>query len=114
MREGISPGWGDNYDAILEGQFVDVTGVAAGRYYLVHRANANRKLVESDYDNDAASLLISLSWPHGRSHRPRVAVLGSCPDAEVCPAGPVFERPLLDGLAIARQERVVPYALDYR
>src|SRR5262245_20212263 len=39
LRQGISPGYGDDYDPALEGQFVDVTSVPAGRYLLVHRAN---------------------------------------------------------------------------
>ena len=35
IRMGISPGFGDDYDPQLEGQFVDVTGLSAGRYDLV-------------------------------------------------------------------------------
>ena len=105
MREGVSPGYGDNYQAVLEGQFVDVTGVAPGRYYLVHRVNADRKLRESDYGNNAASILISLRWPRGRTRRPAIDVLDRCEDTEACPGeSPTpaqLERPLFDGAALA-------------
>ena len=60
VSEGISPGYGDDYEPALEGQYLDVTSVPAGRYLLVHRANPDRTLEESDYDNNAASVLIQL------------------------------------------------------
>jgi hypothetical protein len=82
--EGISPGYGDDYSPIKEGQFLDVTGVPAGRYWLVHRTNVNRALLESDYSNDAASVLISLRWPAGTGSPPRVAVLRHCVDTARC------------------------------
>src|SRR4051812_5869591 len=101
LEEGISVGYGDVYFANLEGQFVDVTGVPAGQYYLVHRANADRKLVESDYSNDAASLLIELSWPDGTSAAPAVKVLRGCPSTDSCP-GPRQQPPLLSRRAAER------------
>jgi hypothetical protein len=85
VTEGISTGYGDDYPPIKEGQYLDVTHVRAGRYYLVHRTNADRSLVESDYSNDAASLLVSLTWPHGRHHAPRVKTLRTCQDSDRCP-----------------------------
>lgn len=42
VRQGISPGYGDDYVPRLEGQSIDVTGVASGRYVLVHRVNPDR------------------------------------------------------------------------
>ena len=86
MREGISPGFGDDYGANLEGQFVDVTRVPAGRYFVVHRVNADKKLLESRYSNNAASVLVSLTWPRGTKAAPRVKVLRRCPDTERCDA----------------------------
>jgi Lysyl oxidase len=81
LQQGISPGFGDDYDPGLEGQFVDVTTVPAGRYLLVHRANPERALEESDYGNNAASVLIQLR----RSGAiPTVRVLERCPDSETC------------------------------
>ena len=39
-----------------------LTGLPAGRYVLVHRVNADRRLRELDYANNAASLLLELRW----------------------------------------------------
>jgi hypothetical protein len=81
IQEGISVGYGDDYAATLEGQYLRLTGLSSGRYVLVHRVNAGRRLRELRYGNNAASLLIELSW---RKHQPRVRVLRSCPDSARC------------------------------
>jgi Lysyl oxidase len=106
VDEGISVGYGDVYFANLEGQFVDVTGVPAGEYYLVHRVNADRKLLESDYSNDAASLLVDLSWPQGTSQAPTVKVLRQCPATDSCP-GPRQQPPRLTRRVAERYARTV-------
>jgi hypothetical protein len=82
ILEGLSPGFGDDYVPLLEGQFIDVTGLPPGRYVLVHRANPARDLRESSYANNAASALLEL----GRDGRGRatVAVLATCPDSARC------------------------------
>jgi hypothetical protein len=84
VTEGISVGYGDDYAPQLEGQYVDVTGVQPGRYVLVHRVNQDHSLQESDYTNDAASVLVSL-WPAGYGNSPAVEVLQTCPGSETCP-----------------------------
>jgi hypothetical protein len=81
IREGISVGYGDDYDPTLEGQYVDVTGLAAGRYLLVHRVNETQALQESRYDNNASSLEIRLRWRNGR---PSVEQLRRCPGRDGC------------------------------
>jgi Lysyl oxidase len=81
IDEGISPGYGDDYVPRLEGQYVDVTSVPAGRYLLVHRANPERAFAESDYENNAASLLIQL---RRTGQVPTIRVLASCPESETC------------------------------
>jgi hypothetical protein len=88
VREGISVGYGDFYAAHLEYQDLPIDGLADGRYVLVHRANADRRLVESDYTNNAASLLLDLRWHDGV---PSMKVLASCPDSARCdrPGGAV-------------------------
>jgi hypothetical protein len=83
LREGISPGYGDNYNANLEGQYLPLKGLPSGRYLLVHIVNADRHLLESNYDNNASSLLLSLRRGGGR---PRMRILGVCPDTESCTA----------------------------
>ena len=84
VRQGISPGFGDDYAPGLENQFVDVTNVPAGRYMLVHRVNPERTLEEAGHENNAASVLIQL---RRTGAIPTVRVLGRCPDAETCRRG---------------------------
>jgi hypothetical protein len=82
IREGLSPGFGDDYVPLLEGQFIDVTGLPPGRYVLIHRVNPARDLRESSYANNAASALLEL----GRDGQgpATVTVLATCPDAASC------------------------------
>jgi Lysyl oxidase len=82
ILQGISPGYGDDYVPNLEGQFVDVTDVPAGRYLLVHRVNADGDLHESNYENNAASVLFELTRPAGVP--PKVRVLAECPGSASC------------------------------
>ncbi|HEY2938975.1 MAG TPA: lysyl oxidase family protein [Gaiellaceae bacterium] len=82
ISEGLSPGFGDDYVPVLEGQYIDVTGLPAGRYVLVHRANPGRDLRESSYANNAASVLVELR--RGADERASVSVLANCP-APRCP-----------------------------
>ena len=84
VEEGTSVGYTDRYPANFHGQNLDLTGVPAGRYWLVHRVNADFGLRERDYGNDAASLLVRLTWPHGRRAPPHVVVLRACERAH-CP-----------------------------
>jgi Lysyl oxidase len=81
LVEGISVGYGDDYPANLEGQSLRLTGLPAGRYVLIHSVNVHRRLRETDYGNNAASLLLRLRW---RAGAPRLRVLRSCPDTERC------------------------------
>ena len=81
---GISVGYGDRYEAHIEGQFIDVTGLRSGRYELVHRVNTDGKLAELDYTNNASSVLFSLKWRADRRRVPAVRVLRSCPGSETC------------------------------
>jgi hypothetical protein len=85
IREGISIGWGDNYRPHLEGQEFELTGLAGGRYVLVHRVNPRRQLQESDYSDNTASMAIDLSWPRGRKLPPRIDVAARCPRTATCP-----------------------------
>jgi hypothetical protein len=50
--QGLSPGWADVYPSQLAAQWVDVTGLPAGRYCLVQRVDpANRILEANDANN---------------------------------------------------------------
>jgi Lysyl oxidase len=81
LVEGISVGYGDDYRANLEGQSLSLSGLPAGRYVLVHSVNSGRRLRETDYSNNASSLLLRLQW---RTGAPRIRVLRRCPDSGGC------------------------------
>jgi hypothetical protein len=82
LTEGISVGYGDDYEPTLEGQSLRLTGLRGGRYVLVHRVNVERALRESNYDNNASSMLVELRW----RGRPTVRPLRTCPQRASCPA----------------------------
>jgi Lysyl oxidase len=104
VTEGISVGYGDDYAPIKEGQDVDVTGVPAGRYYLVHRVNSDRSLLETNYANDASSVLVDLEWPNGTQSAPTVKVLNTCSRTDRCPI-PIMTRRKASGLAASAIDR---------
>jgi glucose/arabinose dehydrogenase len=83
IREGISVGYGDDYKAFLEYQDLPLTGLADGRYVLVHRVNADGRLHELTEENNAASLLLDIRWVAGK---PSVRILARCPDTDRCDA----------------------------
>ena len=78
-------GWGDDYEPHGEGQQIDLTGLPAGDYVLVHTANPDRRLRETDYGNNSASLRLRLGWSGGRDGRPVIEVLARCPSGPSCP-----------------------------
>jgi Lysyl oxidase len=82
ISEGISPGFGDDYVPLLEGQYIDVTELPAGRYVLVHRANPDHDILEADYDNNAASVLLVLR--RDSDGETSVSVLATCPTTPNC------------------------------
>lgn len=83
VSEGMSVGYGDDYTPQLEGQYIDVTGVAPGQYVVVHRVNQDGSVHETNYTNDAASVLINL-WPAGYGVAPYLTVLATCPTSDHC------------------------------
>jgi Lysyl oxidase/WD40-like Beta Propeller Repeat len=73
--EGSSVGYTDRYPAFFHGQQLNITRLPAGLYWLVHRANEDFHLREARYDDNAASLLIRLTWREGT---PSVKTLRAC------------------------------------
>jgi Lysyl oxidase len=61
LREGISVGYGDDYDAHLEGQEIDITDLPPGRYVLVHTVNPDRSLAELTYRNNTSRATIRIA-----------------------------------------------------
>lgn len=81
IEQGTSSGYTDLYPPYFHGQNLELRGVPAGVYVLVHRANPDEALEELDYGNNAASLRIRLTW---RGGTPRVEVLRRCPASDRC------------------------------
>jgi len=82
---GVDRGWRDIYDPLKEGQYVYVTGVPAGDYYLVMGVNQDQSLQENDYSDNTSSAFVRLSWPNGTSNTPAVSVLRTCAGYDTCP-----------------------------
>ena len=70
LREGISVGYGDDYDAHLEGQSFDVTGLAGRPLPAGAPRQRGRVLRETDYSNNASSMSFELGWPNGKKSPP--------------------------------------------
>lgn len=58
--QGLSVGWGDLYEAALDCQWVDITNVAPGNYFLELTANPERKMVESRYSNNVLTVPVTI------------------------------------------------------
>lgn len=78
ITEGISVGFGDDYGPYLEGQYLPLNGLPAGRYDLVHEVNAGRELLEQRYDNNTSCVRLAISWPAGRDEVARIRRSGRC------------------------------------
>lgn len=57
---GISVGWGDRYGYNLSGQWVDITGVADGIYWLKSTVNYDQRLLEKDYTNNVGMVKVQI------------------------------------------------------
>ena len=64
--QGISVGWQDVYGKYLDCQWLDVTGVADGNYFLRVEVNVKHNPQESKYDNNVAVVLLRIGKPRPR------------------------------------------------
>lgn len=58
---GITPGWADVYYYNLYGQWIDITGIKDGTYYLKITMNPKRLFIEETYRNNVAQLKININ-----------------------------------------------------
>lgn len=65
---GISIGWADIYDRNLPGQWVDVTGLADGDYFLEVVIDPYERVDEIDDSNNSTELLVNLEIPAPNIH----------------------------------------------
>lgn len=59
--QGISAGYSDVYSAALDDQWIDVTGVANGNYWLEITADPENNITETDETNNSARVQITLN-----------------------------------------------------
>src|SRR2546423_2981272 len=60
VLQGVSVGWADVYTSQLDGQWVDITGVPDGKYWLQIVDDPQNRLVESNETNNTARIAIDL------------------------------------------------------
>ncbi|PAK27610.1 protein-lysine 6-oxidase, partial [Streptomyces sp. alain-838] len=66
VREVLDVGSGDTYSQDLPGQSFDITGVPNGTYYIQVLANPEKRLKETDLDNNSALRKIVLGGKPGK------------------------------------------------
>jgi hypothetical protein len=59
--QGNSVGWGDTYPAYIEGQELDITDIEDGSYLIISTINADRSLIESDYENNTTKMFVEIN-----------------------------------------------------
>jgi Lysyl oxidase len=57
---GLSVGWADRYGYKLPDQYIDITGLAAGRYRLIYTADAQDWFIESSPNNNRSCVTLQL------------------------------------------------------
>ena len=76
-KQGISAGWADIYDETLPDQWINVTDVAPGRYWLEVVVDPKNHVIEKDEGNNVARIPITLrdATPPGNDHFTQATVL---------------------------------------
>jgi hypothetical protein len=65
QTQGLRPGWADVYGSTLEGQFIDLTGVPDGVYWLEGDIDPNNQVVESNEANNNVRIPVGIGNPPG-------------------------------------------------
>ena len=60
VKQGISVGWADLYDKTLFGQWIDITDVPSGRYWLEVVIDPLNRIAESNEMNNTARIMIDV------------------------------------------------------
>ncbi len=58
--QGLRPGRSDVYDYSLDDQYIDITGVPNGQYWLEGTVDPNDKVLEKDETNNTARILVNI------------------------------------------------------
>jgi hypothetical protein len=59
--QGVNVGRADVYSSGLAGQWIDVTGVPAGQYFLEIKLDGENAMIEGDENNNAKTFLVNIS-----------------------------------------------------
>ena len=59
-NNGLQAGWADVYSQNLDCQFIDITGVPSGNYYLQMTVNPDALLTEADLGNNTALVPVNI------------------------------------------------------
>lgn len=62
--QGLSVGWADIYTKDLEGQYIDITGLPYGDYWLESEADPLDHILEADETNNIARIRITIADPN--------------------------------------------------
>lgn len=87
--QGLQRGWADLYDAFLECQWIDVTNVPAGNYYLRVIVNPDQTVAESDFSNNTGTVPVTLPAPAGLPPRPDGRLIPGDPLRVSLPGAPM-------------------------
>jgi hypothetical protein len=82
VRMGLSVGWGDRYASTLLGQYVSLTGLPAGDYRLLGRANPDGAFYEQRTANNTVYADIRLRRDPGKGASIRILRSGFRPPAD--------------------------------
>ncbi len=63
--QGLSVGWMDIYGRGLEGQYINITNVADGQYWLESYVDPNDSMLEEDETNNATRILVTIGGGTG-------------------------------------------------
>lgn len=85
--QGVSPGWVDQYHQSVEGQQLDLTGVAPGRYYLVSTTNPAKTFLETNLTNNTAWVSFDLNYDATGNAKIVLVDRSPCATAAMCGEG---------------------------
>jgi hypothetical protein len=79
-KQGISVGWSDVYSSTLDDQWIDITNVKPGRYWLEVIADPHNRILESNEKNNSTRILVNLKDikpPRNDDFANRITLTGS-------------------------------------
>ena len=71
---GLSVCWADIYEpglfGVVDGQWIDITGLPDGQYVLENESNANRLITETDYSNNSSAIRLRIKGKNAHIYGP--------------------------------------------